>query len=648
MIGAWQADTMLPERAHELDPACEWALGHGADFALERRERREAEGDFSHLIAVSAAAHGDGWERHTRLVRGEPSGKSLGAGYALAERLVFPAPLRERSIGEAGPAPGWQRPDGLTPDELVVVAVIDDAINVAHERFAAADGGSRVDFAWLQDGVHRAGSGVAYGRELVRGEVEAARREACDEEDALRRLGLLDYARPGTDAVARRAAHGTHILDLAAGAGPREASPNTRIIAVQLPALVTRDTSGHTLGPFFVAALSYVLHRTRLIAAAVGRPVPLVVNFSFGTGSGPHDGGHIIEEAMDHLVSHHEAEPAGGPVRIVVPSGNRNLAAGCAAAEARPGQRTSLAVDWVQPPGDGTSSFLEVWLPAGAVPTLRIAAPGGPLTKVALADGPQVLVRRWPGDGGQGIIARATLDRPTFWRDDEARPRVTLALAPTEPDATSRAPAPSGPWRVEVSAELPAGACIEAWIQRDDAPLGHAPHGRPSTFRDGAYASTDGRGFLVDVDPDAPPAGVVRRAGSLSGTATATAACAVVVGGYVHGPCAARMAPYSATAGPHHRAPDVAAVADRSILRPGTLAAGSRSGSRVALAGTSVAAPLVARWLAERMTGAAEGGVPATDLAAYFAQDAGRSPFVPLSARGGAGALHPPAMMRLD
>jgi hypothetical protein len=47
--------------------------------------------------------------------------------------------------------------------------------------------------------------------------------------------------------------------------------------------------------------------------------------------------------------------------------------------------------------------------------------------------------------------------------------------------------------------------------------------------------------------------------------------------------------------------PDVSAVADRSRALSGVLAAGTASGSRVAVTGTSVAAPQVARWCAEEI-----------------------------------------------
>ena len=50
--------------------------------------------------------------------------------------------------------------------------------------------------------------------------------------------------------------------------------------------------------------------------------------------------------------------------------------------------------------------------------------------------------------------------------------------------------------------------------------------------------------------------------------------------------------------------PDAMAVSDDSHAHRGILAAGTRSGSTVPMNGTSVAAPQITRWIAERMAAA--------------------------------------------
>jgi hypothetical protein len=59
--------------------------------------------------------------------------------------------------------------------------------------------------------------------------------------------------------------------------------------------------------------------------------------------------------------------------------------------------------------------------------------------------------------------------------------------------------------------------------------------------------------------------------------------------------------------GPDFKTPDAAAGSDDSKVHSGILAAGSRSGSRVAMAGTSVAAPQVTRKIAGELAAGAAG-----------------------------------------
>jgi hypothetical protein len=72
-----------------------------------------------------------------------------------------------------------------------------------------------------------------------------------------------------------------------------------------------------------------------------------------------------------------------------------------------------------------------------------------------------------------------------------------------------------------------------------------------------------------------------------------------------------RVAPYSAggpvvtpEGGPSRadeRKPDILLVSDDSKVHAGVIAAGARSGSFVAISGTSVAAPQIARWVANEI-----------------------------------------------
>ena len=351
----------------------------------------------------------------------------------------------------------------------------------------------------------------------MRAELEAALRDhPMDVEAALADLGLLDAA-DGAPRLAFRHSHGAHVLDLAAGADAGEASANHRIVAVQLPALATSETSGAVTGYFAMHALDHILACVRRIGAVIGTPPPVVVNFSYGFSGGPHDGGGLMEQAIEALTH-----------------------------------------------GDG--------------------------------------------DAARGaIIARASIDRGDVpgGGPDVGRRRLLIATAPTEIAAgLTRDPAPAGLWQVEVTAPLAAGRSMHAWIQRDDPPRGYRNRGRQSYFDDPGYERFDALGGALDVDPDA--ACVVRRAGSISGMATGPG---TVVVGAVRGPTGDELpSPYSASAisavaawpGAAHR-PAGAARGDASRALPGILGAGARSGVRVAMNGSSVAAPQVSREIARRL-----------------------------------------------
>ena len=69
-------------------------------------------------------------------------------------------------------------------------------------------------------------------------------------------------------------------------------------------------------------ALNYILQRADEIAALENTaPLPVVVNLSYGTIAGPHDGTALLEAAIDQLIASRAT-----PLRVVLPAGNHYLA----------------------------------------------------------------------------------------------------------------------------------------------------------------------------------------------------------------------------------------------------------------------------------------------------------------------------------
>jgi hypothetical protein len=192
-----------------------------------------------------------------------------------------------------------------------------------------------------------------------------------------------------------------------------------------------------------------------------------------------------------------------------------------------------------------------------------------------------------------------------------SRPHVVLNIVRTAVDPASewgQAIAPSGIWELKVTAT--AAMEVHAWIKRSDTPRGRPLKGRQSYFDDPAYVRFDADGRRSEDDP-ATSESYIRRSHTLSGIATGSET--IVVGAYRQSDGA--VTDYSSK-GPHlnpartRNAPDMLAPGERTIPLRGILAAGTRSSSQIAMNGTSVAAPRVTRWLAERWQ--TTGKAPAT------------------------------------
>jgi len=547
------------------------------------------------------------------------------------------------------PAPAARR---WQPGDPVIVGVIDDGIAFAHRRFRRADGSSRVEHFWDQrerqgDGPIDASSWkkaapVPFGVELDAGApdgIDARLRRASGAARAAVgpiAAGLLDedrlYRDAGQREVGRRARHGTHVMDIACGAAPDDATAPS-IVAVQLPRPVALDTTGHLLPTHVMEGLRYILDRADRMGGAVRADgpvdpdatdprVPVVVNLSYGTIAGPQDGSSLLEQAMDELITQRTA--AGHPFAIVMGAGNHLLAR--AHATVSLGLREEAILEWRVPADHPGSAFMEIWLP---MPSLDVPQPEIEVSLLAPVEATNAAqaVRRgrvWecvetsPRPGGSpGDAVIATVDYRTaglhmnpevmsFWCD---RDMVLLSVSPTRRSGGLRASAPSGTWRVLVR-NVGRPCTIDAWIQRNDAPFGFTRRGVPSRFEDPAYVVHDRIGRLVETDP-AVPLGPVRRRSTLN--ALATGHRTLVVGAARRN--AARMgdrpASYASSGpgfamqpagAPDRWGPDAAAVADDGAAHRGVIGAGTRSAGAVALNGSSVAAPLATRAVAQTMS----------------------------------------------
>ncbi|ACC74847.1 S8 family serine peptidase [Paraburkholderia phymatum] len=513
-----------------------------------------------------------------------PDAETLAAGTG---PVFGPVPPTSASAVSAAPGP------------MVFLGVMDDGLAFAHERFrsTATPSATRIERFWNQDDASGAPPALHYGRQFTKAGIDALL--ACCtqggqvDEDAV-------YAQAGYINVRKRWAHGTEVMDLAGGLRPnplhaasmspderaqRDALANVRLLGVQLRTAgrTVRDTTGRWFAVHALDAMRYILRCADDLAG--GAKYCVVLNLSYGYMAGPHDGSSIIESAIDELIAlHHD-------LSVVVPAGNSNVLRCHASFSVANG--ASKDITWRALPDCATPGFLEIWLPDHADEsnvTVQIRPPwGDPSPAIAVKN-----IAAW--QNGRDVLCTVVyLDRAATGR----RTMILIALAPTVTRQPARIAAPAGNWVVTLAnrASTNGSLDIHAWVQRNETAYGFPLRGRQSRFEDPRYKRFFGGMHVRDSDDNNTDSWISRRS-TLNSIATGDAT--VVVGAYRRTDGTAAV--YSST-GPSLRqtvrdGPDAAAISEDSPACAGVLGASTRSGSLVAMSGTSAAAPQVARLLA--------------------------------------------------
>lgn len=508
----------------------------------------------------------------------------------------------------------------------VVIGIIDHGIAFANKRFAVRDAAghwrSRIERIWdqqwgypskpeplpdalrasHQSPVYQANFWKAvphygYGRELTNepgnAQIDFWLNHGSSEAEVYRHLCYLP--------AQHDRAHGTHVLGVAAGAlsygfdnrskDPTHdiADPAARanIIAVQLPALPYKDTSGMGLCVQVLDAVSYIaLH-------AAGRKV--VINLSDGAYAGPHDGNGLLERALDGFFA------AGNNRRaFVVAAGNQFDERVHWKSDVLPGP-LGTELSWSILPDDNSDSHLEIWpAPGSASDKLEVS-----VTPPGRAACPFVPWSSW-----WELADPVTLDTYAavmFPRDPPnsapaAGPRAMMHIAvkATRTKGGSKTvTAPHGVWKVTLRNMAAKPIEFDAYIERDNPALGDSGPRRQSHFIHPAYPrSCVTMAASVD-DSDNPSP--IKRMGALNNVASSRAV--LVVGAHVFQ--TGQLASYSAS-GPGRASAasigvDVLAVSDCSTAVRGIRGYAVRSGASFRMDGTSVSTPQVTRWIANWM-----------------------------------------------
>jgi hypothetical protein len=571
-----------------LDPYLLWAIATDfRDYAGVRETGRvpvalEAEQDCQTLADCLRAGALPGVALSTLYTQGDGAlePKDLRHATALVERdalieaMLSPL-IRRMELGAplAGAQPADQtaaadvavpRAEGEEPPwrPEVVIGIVDDFVAFDHPRLRAPDGSSRVRYVWSQDAVPPRAIDASLWKPCGAGGHELCTREAA-------------MIRPLADAypaVLRRATHGTHVADVAAGGSTEE------IIAVHLPPRAVTDSSGGAMNVQMLDAIRYIVRRA-------GPQARVVVNISYATTAGPHDGSSILESAIEELLSRRGEDH----LAIVVPAGNAREARGHAqfTLDAKCPRQT---LQWLIAPDDRTPTFMEIWLPEGAAERIRVrlCSPSGVSSPPLQA--PALCVDRLEAGFAAFFLPRVA--------NGERGTMILLAVSATHGSSGGGTPAAAGIWTVELSHDgSGASDVVHAWIERDDTVQAQGTRGRQSVFVDPHYA----RPGQVPRPPEDDPSAYVKRRGAFNTIATGTHT--IVVGAHVKHSVDGRVqaaSEYSGS-GPTRGArvgPDLTATADDSTILHGVRAAATHGVDTVRMNGTSVAVPRATRVVA--------------------------------------------------
>lgn len=388
------------------------------------------------------------------------------------------------------------------------------------------------------------------------------------------------YAEADYRALEDRSTHGTAVLDLAAGrVNPvtqrEDAASEADIIFVQLPRDTISDTSGGSMTHYVLDALKYILNHC-------AQAQHLVINLSFGSTAGPHDGSSLLERAMDVFIAEERKAHPSRKLELFLPAGNHFLAQCHATVLAS--VRTQETLYWVMMADDRTDNFLELWCESGKNLQVQLESPSGKKTDWSLLNTAVRVSIESSAEAPRALSLGAIIHKQQIAIG--LGQVVLLALGPTHRDSWSKVE--HGTWQVHIKSAESNPFEINAWVERDDAQV--AGWRQPQSFL------LDHRNTPREQDDDDDPKDVLRRRGT--GNSLANGLMPIVVGAQIRSsgrPPDYAAAAFSTLTQGRTSWPDWSAASDESESLGGLLVAGTRSGTLVRMNGSSVAAPQVAR-----------------------------------------------------
>ncbi|GJM29135.1 MAG: hypothetical protein DHS20C17_17700 [Cyclobacteriaceae bacterium] len=313
----------------------------------------------------------------------------------------------------------------------VVVGVIDWGIDFAHPNFRDADGGSRLLGLWDQSQTwDPMTQPYGYGRCYLKQEIN----QALASKQPYRALRY----HPAKGDPRNTGAHGTHVMDIAAGNGSvgyMGVAPAADLVFVHLAAKGTGPLANLGDSVRILEAIDFV--------SRLANDRPLVINLSVGRHGGHHRGTSLVEQGMDRFLEQRRNTV------ICQSTGNYYKAQAHTSGIVRPGRAQEFFF-W-NDQADRTPNELEVWYPGSDQFIFELHHPEIPVG--------------WRCDPQQNtaIEINGLLVGKVYHRNTEPNTglnHINLFLYPN---------APAGRWQVRLFGKKITDGRYHAWIERDGA-----------------------------------------------------------------------------------------------------------------------------------------------------------------------------------
>lgn len=444
---------------------------------------------------------------------------------AFLPREVVNAPPANQDVKTATKEVREKLPVINDPD-TVIMGVIDVGMPLGHRRLRDAEGKTRILASWQQLAMENS-SAVPFGHELYKSDIDrllAAHSPNgldgwLDEDSFNRATHVIDMENTfGEREAARRAAHGAHVLDLAAGYDPRPGQSGTdlhdkiKIIAVNFPSIDVVGNSGELLDGLVLTAYERIIALADAIweksfgdTAQPGaqRSFRTVINMSLGRQAGPKNGIGLIPAYLSTIKRRRGAETE-SQLNFVMPAGNDNLSRCHAILEPPP--KKTLYLNWRIQPQDQSDNYVEVWTqpPRGMGDLLRdepqkidirLIAPDGTISPLQTAEAHIVSYY-----GNQAAVFRETHarfdDKPEDGDgEDDFEPvwmlRHLFVVSPTHRALDDRDTAEAGLWKIRIENKTTEQVHCVCTVQTDQGLLPGNAESLRSYFDDPDYVLYD-------------------------------------------------------------------------------------------------------------------------------------------------------------